>query len=163
MDDDYDPSAWIYETLSRPPLRIDDHPDEPAIAVEMRERLEALLAANMLEPTPEGWRDLALALAMKHEPAFQIETPVDRATLGGRPVGWSRFANRSRMKSAMKRGLTQKQAAEVLHKETPRIAKKTFQNAMSAGGQPPDDAARWKYERTADRAVRVAARELSRE
>ncbi|MFD2675988.1 hypothetical protein [Camelimonas lactis] len=161
-DDDHDPNVWIHETLDRPPLRIDDHTDAPALAAELRERLEALLAAHMLEPTPDGWRDLALALAAKHEPAFQIETPVDRESLGGRPAGWSRFVNRSRMKSAMRAGLNQKQAAQQIHRETPDVSASTAQNAMSGAKRIPDQMARWQYERILDRAFHAAAKALSR-
>lgn len=93
-------SNWIAETLSTPPLRVDDATTSESLQGELAERLRALLAShNGLEPTAEGWRALALALALEHEPAFQIETPVDRSTLGGRPVGLNDFMLRSMLKA----------------------------------------------------------------
>ena len=108
-------SDWIAETLSRPPLRIADDTSPESLQTELGERLEALLAShNGLEPTAEGWRALALALALKHEPAFQIETPVDRSSLGGRPVGLGDFILRSMLKSEMRKGNSQSQAAKTV-------------------------------------------------
>lgn len=95
-------SEWVTDVLSRPAIRIDDDIDASTLEAELGERLTALLSSHMLEPTADGWRDLALTLAMTHEPLFALETPADRASLGGRPTSGSNFVLRSLMKQEMR-------------------------------------------------------------
>jgi hypothetical protein len=160
-------SEWIIEVLSRPPLRIDDNADPAALEMELRERLEALLASHMLEPTADGWRDLALTLALEHDPLFSIETPVDRSSLGGRPPGLSAFILRSVMTqeiraqeaSGPRRGAQARAAKKVAAKMG--VSPGTAANAMSRKPTPSDNARRAPYLRKAEAALKAAANRLS--
>jgi hypothetical protein len=164
MKDDYDESLpeWV-EVLQRGPIRIMDETSVEGLVDEMAERLEALLRSyNGLEPTAEGWRQLALELALKYDPAFKIETPVDRESIGGRPVGMSGFILRSRMKSEMRKGKSQAEAARSIAKQSKgKIAAKTATNSLSRKAEAPDFMRRAPYEWKADSAMRAAARKLS--
>ncbi len=160
MDDDtFNPTV---EALRRPPIRIDDETTPEMIEAEIRERLQALLAAhNGLEPTLEGWRELALALALQYEPAFQIETPADRDSMGGRPAGWTGFAVRSAMKAELRRGAKSERAAAKVVGPRFGISPKTAQNLMTTPSAP-DEIRRLKYETMAQKAATMAAARLSR-
>ena len=165
-DADYMPE-WV-EVLGRAPIAVADGTTEDELAAEMAERLSALLKSeNGLEPTAEGWRQLALKLALKYEPAFQIETPEDRtgdSGMGGRPVGMGNFVLRSRMKAQIRTGKTQAEAARAVAKESKgRITFKTANNALSRKSQAPDSLRRAPFEWKAERAMRAAAAKLSQE
>jgi hypothetical protein len=154
---------WIAEALSRPPLRIADDTSAESLQSELSERLEALLAShNGLEPDADGWRSLALALALKHEPAFQIETPVDRSSLGGRPVGLGEFVLRSMLRSEVRKGQSQSQAAKNVARRVDQKAS-TLGNLFSRKSSIPDSIRREKYERVAEKALKSAAVSLSQE
>lgn len=156
-------SDWIVETLSRPPLRVADDTTPDLLHAELAERLEALLAShNGLEPNAEGWRALALALALKHEPAFQIETPVDRETLGGRPIGFGDFILRSMLHSEVRAGKSKSQAAKTVSRRTDQKAA-SLNNLFSRKASVPDSVRREKYESKASEALKAAAVSLSRE
>ena len=170
---------WITETLSRPPLRVDDSATSDSLKAELSERLEALLASyNGLEPTAEGWRALALALALKHEPAFKIETPVDRDSLDGRPVGFGDFTLRSVMKAEaakLKSVLAKERNVDPAEIEVPQtqIAKKvakrtghsvgTINNRFSKEAVHADSMRRERYEMVAEKALLAAAISISQE
>ncbi|WP_461319677.1 hypothetical protein [Bradyrhizobium barranii] len=152
------------EALSRPPLRIDDSTTPESLEVELQERLEALLAShNGLEPTLEGWRDLALALALRHEPAFQIETPVDRDSMGGRPARWTGFTVRSAVKAELRKGAKSQRAAAKVVAEMFGLSLSRVQNIMSDPPSPPDVLRRRKYELVVEMAGAIAAKKVSRE
>ncbi|MBB4065478.1 hypothetical protein [Gellertiella hungarica] len=155
---------WV-EVLGRPPMAVTEHTDETVLAGEMAERLDALLRAhNGLEPNAEGWRQLALELALKHEPLFKIETPVDRDSVGGRPVGMGNFILRSRMKSEMRQAKTQSEAARTIERQSKgEISKKTALNSLSRKAPVADEIRRLPFEWKAERAIQMAARKLSRE
>lgn len=156
---------WIAEALSRAPIKVADYADEEVITAEMSDRLEALLAANGCEPTAEGWRELALALAMRHEPAFALETPADRtgkSGSGGRPTGFANFALRSRMKKEMAKGVSQSEAARRVARKI-GVAEGTAMNALSRRAPSPDIIRRAPYDQIAHRALKAAARKLSQE
>jgi len=150
--------------LTRRPIRIDDKTKPEEIAAELRERLEALLAFhNGLAPTAEGWRDLALALALQYEPAFQIETPVDRtgrSGSGGKPA-MKTFILKSAMSAEIRNGKTAQQAARTVAARL-GVAVGTARNAPSRKGTTPDAVRRIKYTRVAEGALREAASQLSR-
>ena len=79
----YDPSSedevpWYERVLSRAPIAIEETVSDGALAIELLERLGALLESYHCDATPEGWRNLALRLAIKHEPGLRIELPIDR-------------------------------------------------------------------------------------
>lgn len=156
--------AWA-EVLGRGPMPVTEHTDEEELVAEMAERLDALLRShNGLEPTADGWRQLALELALKYEPLFKIETPEDRESLGGRPVGMGNFILRSRMKAEMRKGKTQAEAARTIEKETKgKITFKTANNVLTRKAQAPDFIRRMPYESKAARAIRVAAEKLSQQ
>lgn len=165
--DDLNQLPWWAEMLARPPIRIKDDTSEEELSHQLAERLEALLESrNGLTPTPDGWRDLALALALEYVPAFQIETPADRTGRSGRmgrPVGFKTFALRSRMNQEMQSGLSQAQAAKKIERLSKGGTKaKTAQNAMSRSANP-DLLKRLRYESAASRAALAAARKLSRQ
>ncbi|WP_439628239.1 hypothetical protein [Shinella sp.] len=161
--DDHLP-AWA-EALGRGPIPVTEHTDEGELAEEMAERLDALLRSlNGLGPTAEGWRELALELALRYEPLFRIETPEDRESLGGRPVGMANFSLRSRMKAEMRKGKSQAEAARTIAKESRgEITFKTANNVLSRKAQAPDFIRRMPYESKAARAIRAAAKRLSQE
>lgn len=172
---------WKIEVLSRPPLRVDGDTAPESLQAELTERLEALLASyNGLEPTAEGWRALALALALKHEPAFRIKTPVDRASRNGRlvaRVGFETFRLRSKMKALMgkyraqrydegkirwlaagalsrqEKGMTRKKAYDLVAPERPRGGSPRYQNA--------DFIRRMEFEKIAEKSMALAASVLS--
>lgn len=162
-EEDYLP-AWA-EVLGRGPMAVTEHTDEGELAEEMAERLDALLRSlNGLGPTAEGWRELALELALRYDPLFRIETPEDRESLGGRPVGVANFALRSRMKAEMRKGKTQSEAARTIARESKgKIAFKTANNVLTRKAQAPDFIRRMPYESKAARAIRVAAEKLSQQ
>jgi len=162
-DDDHLP-AWT-EALGRGPIPVTEHTNEDELAEEMAVRLDALLRSlNGLGPTAAGWRELALELALRYEPLFKIETPVDRESLGGRPVGWQNFTLRSHMKAEMRKGKSQAEAARTIAKASKgKISFKTANNALSRKSQAPDSIRRWTYEWKAARAIRAAADKLSQE
>lgn len=158
-------AEWIDEALSRDPIPVSDDTDDCVIALELEERLRALLGANQCEPTEIGWRELALKLALRHEPAFRLETPADRtgpSGLGGRPVGWGTFALRSRMKAEMRKGATQKEAAKIVSRRT-GIAIGTANNVLARKSPAPDVLRRARFEWKAERAMKLAADKLSQE
>ncbi|MDX8517953.1 hypothetical protein [Mesorhizobium dulcispinae] len=156
---------WV-DVLGRGPMAVDEGTSDDELAAEMAERLQALLAShNGLEPTADGWRQLALELALKHEPAFQIETPVDRngrSGIGGRPVGWQTFVLRSLMRAEMRKGANQKEAARKVARSTGKAAG-TLNNVLSRRAQAPDSMRRAPFEWKAERAAKLAARKLSQE
>lgn len=165
MDEEEDRlPAWV-EVLGRPPIAVTEHTNEAELVEEMAERLDALLRSyNGLEPTAQGWRQLALELALKHDPLFRIETPVDRESLGGRPVGMGNFILRSRMKAEMRKGRTQSEAARVVERESRgQITKKTALNSLSRKAPAADEMRRLPYAWKAERAIQMAAKKLSQE
>ncbi|KRC12999.1 hypothetical protein ASE23_00040 [Rhizobium sp. Root73] len=167
VEEEYDGDAWM-EPLHRGPIAVTEHTAEDELAAEMAERLNALLQDhNGLEPTAEGWRQLALELALEYVPAFKIETPVDRtgpSGLGGRPVGMGNHILQSRMKAEMRQGKSQAEAARTIHKDSGgAIAVKTAQNALSRESQSPDFMRLRRYKRKAARAMKAAADKLSQQ
>lgn len=70
------------------PIKINDND----LIEKIEERLDALLFLFGCEPTPQGWRALALQLALKHteggKRVIDIRAPLnDQLKKGGRPVG----------------------------------------------------------------------------
>lgn len=161
--DDYSPE-WV-AILARGPMRVTEYTSEEELATEMAERLDALFRShNGLEPNAEGWRQLALELALKYEPLFSIDTPDDRKNLGGRPVGIGNFSLRSQMKAEMRKGKSQAEAARAVSKASKgNISAKTANNVMSGNAQAPDLMRRWPHEWKAARAMQMAAHKLSQD
>lgn len=167
MDDENHLPAWV-DVLDRKPIQVSDDTRAEDIQEEFAERLLALLDShNGLEPTADGWRRLALELALKHEPAFKIETPADRegrSGIGGRPAGWSNFIQRSAVKQELRNnpGISMRAAAKKAARRT-GIDEGTLRNALSRKPSPPDDWRIMRYRIVAERAALLAAQEVSQE
>lgn len=157
-------SEWIDEVLSRPPIRVLDDVEPEHIVAEMKERLEALMAChNGCEPTEDGWRRLALALALKHEPVFAIETPADRSgrsgAAGAQPTAKT-LIYRAQMKAKMAEGLNPRQAALALARNS-KVSARTLENAMSRKSKSRGIFGRQPYEIKAEKALILAAESMS--
>lgn len=167
-DDSEDQMPWYIEVLGRGPIRIMSDTKAEDLVSEMAERLEALMTAhNGLQPDADGWRQLAIELALQYEPAFQIETPVDRtgkSGAGGRPSGWRNFTDRSLMKQELRNnpGISNREAARRIAKRTGRN-EGALRNVPSKPASPPDALRRHPYTITASRAAEMAARYVSQE
>ncbi|PRH85349.1 hypothetical protein C5L14_23195 [Labrys okinawensis] len=161
MDDELD---WRAEVLSRAPMQVSDETTPESLVDEMTERLSALMAScNGVYPTEEGWRQLAIELALRYHPAFKIETPADRtgrSGKGGKPVGFENFAVRSAMKNQIGKGLTRTEAAKIVAKMF-GIAPGTARNSLTRKAPPPDFLARQPYEIKAENALLLAAKMLA--
>lgn len=161
-DDDYDPNEWIYETLSRTAIVVNETTDQTWLDSEVRDRLEALLAVYNVDPTPDGWRNFAIDLALKHEPVLQIVTPVDRPEgKGGRPVTLHKFIQKSQVKIRMRKGMTQAEAIRSVAKDH-GMKPKTLSNVMAEPTPLPVEMTRKKYEWRMEGAAVRAAKDLSR-
>jgi hypothetical protein len=153
------------ETLSRDPVRISDDTSIKDVVPEMRERLEALMDLYGCDASLEGWRKLALTLAMAHEPAFRVETPADRtgaSGLGGRPIGMKRFHIRSVATKYFNAGLGVRESA----RRTAKDLDMEFGTVLSAfydKGSGSDDMRRHMYLHTARTALEDAADQVFQE
>lgn len=67
-------SQWA-KVLKRRPIRVAGEGDAQRFARELEERLDALLGVHGCSPTHEGWRTLAVRLALEHEKAFKTNLP----------------------------------------------------------------------------------------
>jgi hypothetical protein len=104
--------------LSRPPIDIRFMNDED-LYQEFRTRIAALLEANMVQAGGDGWRELAIKLAMAHEPAFQIITKVDPLPGSGRPQDQSRWGIISDFRVSVKRAQAHEDAAAIRNGKVP--------------------------------------------
>jgi hypothetical protein len=98
--------------LGRPPIDIRFMKDED-LYQEFRTRIAALLETNMVEAGGDCWRELAIKLAMAHEPAFQIITKVDPLPGSGRPQDQSRWGIISDFHVSIKRAQANADAAAI--------------------------------------------------
>lgn len=159
---------WYIEVLGRGPMRILSDTKAEDLVLEMADRLEALMTAhNGLHPTAEGWRQLAIELALQYEPAFQIETPVDRtgkSGAGGRPSGWRNFSARSAMKQELRNnpGISNREAARRVAKRT-GWNENTLKDVLSKPASPPDAMRLLPYQILRSRAAEMAALQVSQE
>src|ERR1700678_716340 len=53
-----------------PPLNLGR--DRSSVIQDVKQRLDALFEKYGVDPTPEGWRELALRLAVEHEKATKV-------------------------------------------------------------------------------------------
>ena len=180
--DTYDPPEdyelpWCVRVLSRPPIKVDNSMSDEALASELAERLKALLEANSCDATPEGWRKLAIALALRHE--LKINTPADRPPRkGGRepdPSGWLHLMMlnqeiRRITAAGIKRGVGKK-AANIVHQKlggkarnAPSVAR--LQNIISKSKRGafrfPRFMERMRWEHRIDRALAEATKRLEK-
>jgi hypothetical protein len=71
LDDDPDTPDWL-KPLNRPAIDLRKETTSAELSHEMEERLKALLQAY--EFGSGGWREVALRLLLRYDPAFQIRT-----------------------------------------------------------------------------------------
>jgi|GEM_PF-6170221 len=158
---------WLEEVMSRKSMVIDDHTNVDDITKEMSERLEALLTVyNGCEANEDGWRRLAVQLALEFHPLFKVQTPADRDQQGGKPVGMENFIRRSMMNAELKKGGSQRAAAKKVSKRLEgsdglEASPKRLENLMSAKSAPPDEWAVIPYKIKAEKAAISAAEGLS--
>lgn len=97
------------------PVRLDSS-DEPALTAQFMARLGALLTAHHCEASPEGWRRLAVMLALRHESTFKDASLVNQQGLSEpptpKPDAW---ANARLLKRQIEsRATSHEEAAELL-------------------------------------------------
>ena len=152
--------------LFREPISITDETTAEDLTEEIEERLSALLSYYNCDASPEGWRDLALRLALEHEPAMKIETPADRKPgKGGREPGFAPLMWRSAMRAEMRKGATGAAAARTVRKRFAKNPKlpgigRLKNLASSAAIAQPRILARARYVWVAEAAARAAADRL---
>jgi hypothetical protein len=184
MDNPEEELAWI---LSQPPIDMRDVTGEKLIQ-EYEKRLSALLESTGNEPTAEGWRDLALHLAVRYERALQVITSADPLPGSGRPsqdvskwMLWGAVISQQRlMERKAIRKVTFRAAATAIHKvrstleravrrriaadpeNMTEIAKTPSLKTLVNMKQPafPQAWRRTDYVMEAERAARQAARRL---
>lgn len=149
------------------PIRILDKTSDEELAAAMAERLAFVFELYQFEPTPDGWRELALRLALKHEPALHIETPFDRQPGGGAEPTIDAFIYRSAMVAATKRLGTAKAASEEVSKKFPDApSPAALRNLVTPAGRRKAQGPRqWRldpYEMRAFQALSRAAALLAR-
>jgi hypothetical protein len=152
--------GWV-EILERPPLTVLDSTRPPDLVTEMQERLGALLDAHGCEPTLEGWRQLAVKFALKHEPALRITTPVEPHPGRGAKQKAERWGWRSAVRSAARRHGSNQAGAEYVHKnfaDTPQVG--TLKNLPGLAIPFPDEWRRYDYQAVAEAAAITAAAHL---
>jgi hypothetical protein len=116
MHEEDDEIPWCARVLERPPIDIEAMPDAD-LETELAERLTALLEAYRCEATPEGWRTLAIKLALEHERGLKIITPVDRKPRqGGRETETESWTHLLMLNQERKKCRTNAEAAKAVHK-----------------------------------------------
>lgn len=114
-----DGAPWCAEVLAKPPVVVGDTTKALDIVGPLQEKLEAVMEFYDCDPTPEGWRKLALKLVldMQEGPRKVVRTPYSRdVSRCGRPPfdpSWA-WLIRQEINEAELRGetVTAKQAAE---------------------------------------------------
>jgi hypothetical protein len=86
-------AQWA-KVLKRARMRVAGEDSPQRFARELEERLGALLGVNGCAATNEGWRTLAIRLALRHEKAFQTNLPAPLKKKGA-PVKADRWAWRA--------------------------------------------------------------------
>jgi hypothetical protein len=135
---------WQF-ALARAPIRVLDATTPQDITDEMQVRLDAVLRMYECTPTPEGWRQLALKLALAHEPALRTETPVDRqkGEAGAEPSS-DRFFLLWRLNSAKKRlGSAAAAAREIAKQSLGELSEASLRNLMSEAAKGKVRPPRW--------------------
>lgn len=159
-------SDYPHDVLARRPIRISDETKVGDLVPEMRERIGALLNLYGCEASLEGWRKLALTLAMAHEPAFKLETPADRtgsrSGIGGRPVSMETFRLRSEWSKEMNAGGSERAIAARLEKRL-GIPAETIRSRVRRKQPMPDSMSRAAYTVMAEYALADAAETLVEE
>lgn len=159
-------TEYPHDVLARTPVRVGDETKVADLVPEMRERIEALLDLYGCDASIEGWRKLALALAIEHVPAFKLETPADRSGgrsgIGGRPVTMETFRLRSEWLQEMHGGGSERDIAARLEKRL-GIPAETIRSRVRRKQQMPDAMRRATYTVIAEHALADAAKTLVEE
>lgn len=131
--------------LTAGPIVLDADTPAETLSAALEERLAALLRLYGCDPTPEGWKDLALRLALEHRvadtPIMEVRTPVDREPgSGGRPIDpkQQRWVHAVRREMRADPSLTAKAAAAKVkknHKDAPSGAR--LQNILADSKRAP--------------------------
>ncbi|MFG1285269.1 hypothetical protein [Xanthobacter autotrophicus] len=131
---------WCAEVLEGGPVFVDEETDASSLVELLSEKLEAVMEVYDCEPTPEGWRKLALSLVLNMQEGRRkvVKTPYSRRESGepGRPSGdssWVWLMGQEIAKSE-RRGepITAKRAAEIVraaNKDSPSLRR--LQNIYS--------------------------------
>jgi hypothetical protein len=139
--------------LGRPPIDLRWAPEE--IEAEYGERLQALLDEHGLDADLQGWRELAINLAIQFHPAFQVKAR-QRLPVAGRPIKSLRWYWRQQVLSRARKILASReakgqkqrggraQAAKEIHEELLRAERRAIVHAQQSGKSvhipdPPDE------------------------
>ncbi len=168
-----DDPEW-YATLERPPIFVTNETSPSDLINEIEERLSALLNYYACDPTPTGWRRLALTLLMKHEPVLQLDTPVERGLKKNGPdPSDESWINLIVLNGLKKQHGSYDKAADVLarqlnrgRKEEKKIKPQSLKNlpSLAKNGRilPPSSWRRAKCDGTASAALWEAAKRLEK-
>ena len=164
MSDDYEEVPECARVLDLPPIDMRDVRDD-ALTDEYEKRLSALLEANGLDATPEGWRLLAIKLAIRYESALKVITSADPLPGSGRPTNQVRkWILRSEMSVFSRKVGSVAAAAKLVkkkwakHKDIP--SPKTLQNLAAEDQVFPQEWRRVDFLDEAERAAERAAKRL---
>ncbi len=159
-------SDYPHDVLARDPIRVSDETKVEDLVPEMRERIEALLDLYGCDASLEGWRKLALSLALEHVPTFKLETPADRtgsrSGIGGRPVTMETFRLRGEWLKEMDGGGSERAIAARLEKRL-GIPAETIRGRVRRKQPMPDSMHRATYTVIAEHALADAAKTLVEE
>lgn len=125
-------APWCAEVLAKPPVVVRDGTEVSDIVGPLQEKLEAVMEIYGCDPTPEGWRKLALSLVLDMQEGRRVvsKTPYSRREAGkpGRPPVDSTWVSlmAQEIRNAVNRGesITAKQAADrvkKIHKDAPSV------------------------------------------
>lgn len=158
-------SDYPYDVLARPPIRISDATAVSDLVPEMQDRIEALLDSYGCDGSAEGWRKLAISLALKHEAAFKVETPADRTGRsgnGGAPVGMQKFHIRSEAAKEFNLGASERVAARRVA-ERLGLNQHTVRSSFRGGPSASDEMRRHNYLIVAEAALVQASERVVEE
>lgn len=118
-DDDL---PWEAEVLSAGPLKINDKTRDEDLVAALDKRLDALLSIYDIQPTPDGWRQLALELlayqSAQKSSWIEVRTPYNRGSNpGARFKDYQNIIHRMKKLMAENPGIKPTVAAQILHKE----------------------------------------------
>jgi hypothetical protein len=105
--------------LSRKPIRLKDTTTDEELAHELSERLAAVLEMRSLEPTPEGWRELALYYLVQKGAPLEFITDIDLIQGGHDGAAMDTFVLRAAASKLKRSGQAKNnvEAAKILAKE----------------------------------------------
>ena len=140
--------------LERPPIDLKRMSKE-RVEDELGQRLQALLDYHGLDADADGWRELAINLAIEFHPAFKVKAR-QRLPVSGRPIKSLRWYWRQQVLSRARKILASRQAkgqklrgaraqaAKEVHQELVRAERRAIVHAKRSGKSlhipdPPDE------------------------